>query len=224
MGYPTTDVTCGQPRRRLLPELQRRGHLLVSGTGAHASTGPIRAAWDKAGFLTGPIGYATGEVTCGLPQAGCYQDYQGGAIISSPGNGTRVSTGPIRSGWAALNFVDGPLGYPTGRGHLRPARRRLQAGLPGWGYLLVRGHRSARVHRPDPHRLGQDRIPRRAPSATPPGTSTCGQPGGGCYQDYQGGAIISSPGTGARVSTGPIRAAWAATGFLTGPSATPPAE
>ncbi|MEW1804795.1 hypothetical protein AB0313_00130, partial [Pseudarthrobacter sp. NPDC080039] len=36
---------------------------------------------------------------------------------------------------------------------------------------------------------------------------------GGVYQNYQGGAIIWSPATGAHVSTGVIRGLWAATGF-----------
>jgi peptidoglycan/xylan/chitin deacetylase (PgdA/CDA1 family) len=45
---------------------------------------------------------------------------------------------------------------------------------------------------------------------------TCGITNGGCYQNYQNGAIIWSPATGAHVSVGEIRAAWAATGFENG--------
>lgn len=39
---------------------------------------------------------------------------------------------------------------------------------------------------------------------------------GGVYQMYQGGAIIWSPATGAHISVGGIRTAWAATGFENG--------
>lgn len=39
---------------------------------------------------------------------------------------------------------------------------------------------------------------------------------GGVYQMYQGGAIVWSPATGARVSTGAIRTTWASTGFENG--------
>ena len=39
---------------------------------------------------------------------------------------------------------------------------------------------------------------------------------GGAYQNYQGGAIIWSPATGAHYSVGAIRQAWAATGFERG--------
>ncbi|MFC8411895.1 hypothetical protein ACFUCU_16230, partial [Arthrobacter sp. NPDC057259] len=39
----------------------------------------------------------------------------------------------------------------------------------------------------------------------------------GCYQNYQNGAIIWSPTTGAQISpTGPIRTLWAANGYETG--------
>ena len=51
-------------------------------TGAHASTGPIRAALGRRRFLAGPLGYPTGDMTCGQPSGGCYQNYQGGAIWS----------------------------------------------------------------------------------------------------------------------------------------------
>ncbi|WP_240721333.1 Ig-like domain-containing protein [Pseudarthrobacter sp. NamE5] len=39
---------------------------------------------------------------------------------------------------------------------------------------------------------------------------------GGVYQNYQGGAIIWSPATGAHISLGAIRGLWAATGFENG--------
>ena len=39
--------------------------------------------------------------------------YQGGAIIWSPATGAQISTGGIRSAWAATGYQDGFLGYPT---------------------------------------------------------------------------------------------------------------
>jgi uncharacterized protein with LGFP repeats len=39
---------------------------------------------------------------------------------------------------------------------------------------------------------------------------------GGVYQNYQGGAIIWSPATGAHISFGGIRSIWASTGFESG--------
>ena len=48
--------------------------------------------------------------------------------------------------------------------------------------------------------------------------------GGGVYQNYQGGAVLWSPATGAHISTGAIRNAWAATGFESGPLGYPTSE
>lgn len=47
---------------------------------------------------------------------------------------------------------------------------------------------------------------------------------GGVYQNYQGGAVLWSPATGAHISTGPIRNAWAATGFEAGALGYPVSE
>jgi len=47
----------------------------------------------------------------------------------------------------------------------------------------------------------------------PIGSIRTGVKDNGAYQDYEKGAIVWSPGTGARISMGAIRAAWAATGF-----------
>jgi uncharacterized protein YkwD len=48
------------------------------------------------------------------------------------------------------------------------------------------------------------------------GSEVYGLKGGGSYQMYQGGAIIYSPASGARVSKGAIRTTWASTGFENG--------
>ena len=50
----------------------------------------------------------------------------------------------------------------------------------------------------------------------PAGAETCGLRDGGCYRNYQFGAILWSPETGAQPSYGAIRAAWAAEGFESG--------
>lgn len=47
---------------------------------------------------------------------------------------------------------------------------------------------------------------------------------GGVYQNYQGGAIIWSPATGAHISVGGIRAIWASTGFESGPLGYPTSD
>ncbi|HET8879936.1 MAG TPA: lysozyme M1, partial [Arthrobacter sp.] len=82
-------------------------------TGAHPTSGEVRAAWARTGFLTGDLRYPTSDVICGQPGGGCYQDYQGGAIIWSTTTGAHPTSGAIRQAWAATGFVTGRLGYPT---------------------------------------------------------------------------------------------------------------
>ncbi|MEW1808499.1 esterase, partial [Pseudarthrobacter sp. NPDC080039] len=48
-----------------------------------------------------------------LVNGGSYQNYQSGAIVSSPAAGTHESYGPIRAAWASSGFEQGTLGYPT---------------------------------------------------------------------------------------------------------------
>ncbi|WP_307857034.1 GH25 family lysozyme, partial [Pseudarthrobacter albicanus] len=209
LGYPTSDVNCGQPQGGCYQDYQGGAIIWSPRTGAHPTSGDVRAAWARTGFLGGPLGYPTGDVTCGLPQGGCYQDYQGGAIIWSPRTGAHASTGPTRAAWATMNFVDGTMGYPTGD---------LSCGLPQGGcYQDYQG--GAIIWSPATGaRPTYGAIRARwatmnfvaGPMGYPTGDVTCGQPGGGCYQDYKGGAIIWSPGTGAHASTGPTRTAWAA--------------
>jgi D-alanyl-D-alanine carboxypeptidase len=123
--------------------------------------GAIRAAYATTGFERGGLGYPTSNETCGLVQGGCYQNFQGGAILWSPTTGARATGGEIRNAYATTGFERGGLGYPTSN-------------------------------------------------------ETCGLVQGGCYQNFQGGAILWSPTTGARVTGGEIRNAYAATGFETG--------
>ncbi|WP_396021254.1 GH25 family lysozyme, partial [Arthrobacter sp. ES1] len=168
-GTPTSGIVCGQPQGGCYQEYTGGAIIWSPATGAHASSGDVRAAWARTGFLDGPLGYPTSDVICGQPAGGCYQDYQGGAIIWSPTTGAHPSTGPTRTAWAGSGFLTGTLAYPTS-------------------------------------------------------DIVCGLVNGGCYQDYQGGAIIWSPTTGAHATTGPTRAAWAGTGFLDGPLGYPKSD
>ncbi|SPF69100.1 amidase, partial [Propionibacterium ruminifibrarum] len=50
---------------------------------------------------------------CTIKDGGCYQKYQGGAILWTQKTGAHISIGAIRSAWAATGYENGPLGYPT---------------------------------------------------------------------------------------------------------------
>ena len=161
LGAPTSPETCGLRAGGCYRNYEQGAIVWSPSTGAQTSWGAIRGLWRAFGFENGPLGYPTTSEVCGLRDGGCYQNYQGGAIIWSPATGARISVGAIRGAWALSGFENGQLGYPTTN-------------------------------------------------------EVCGLRGGGCYQNYQGGAIIWSPPTGARISIGAIRAAWASTNFENG--------
>ena len=130
-------------------------------TGAHVSVGGIRSMYQQSGFENGALGYPTSDEVGGLKNGGVYQNYQGGAIIWSPATGAYISLGATRGAWAAQGYENGPLGYPTS------------------------------------NEVG-------------------GLKNGGVYQNYQGGAVVYSPATGAYVSSGDLRTAWTAQGYENG--------
>ena len=159
LGYPTQDPA--NAANGGTKQAFEKGTAFASAAGAFFMTDPILAKYASAGGEAGYLGYPTSLVVCGIAQGGCYQNYQSGAIVWSPASGAVASHGAIRGVWAGTGFERGFLGYPTG-------------------------------------------------------DEVAGIRDGGVYQNYQGGAIIWSPATGAHTSHGAIRSLWASTGFENG--------
>ncbi|ASN51098.1 transglycosylase SLT domain-containing protein [Sinomonas sp. R1AF57] len=112
-GYPTTDEVRGLRNGGSYQAYQGGLIMWSPTTGAHESSGGIRAAWQRRGFENGYLGYPTTDEIRGLRDGGVYQMYQGGAIIWSPKTGAHESGGAIRQAWAGLGYEGGTLGYPT---------------------------------------------------------------------------------------------------------------
>lgn len=193
-----------------------RGCILYSpASGAHVSTGAIRGLWAETGFETGGLGYPVTDEVPGLRDGGVYQNYQGGAIVWSPQTGAHVSVGAIRGLWAATGFENGRLGYPVTNEvpGLRDGGvyQNYQGGAIVWSPATgahisvgaIRGEWAATGF--ENGRLGY-----------PVTDEVAGLRDGGVYQNYQGGAIIWSPASGAHLSVGGIRSIWASTGFESG--------
>ncbi|MGX9900415.1 LGFP repeat-containing protein [Arthrobacter sp. SA17] len=140
-----------------------------------------------------------------------------GAIIWSPSTGAQLSTnGPIRTAWAASGYEHGPWATP-------PATYSAAYATAAASRLTKR--RNPLVPTTGAHisRTGAIRLLYRNNSAEngtlgyPTSAEVCGLTNNGCYQNYQNGAIIWSPTTGAQTSpNGPIRTAWQQTGYETG--------
>ncbi|MDM7989527.1 hypothetical protein [Arthrobacter sp. zg-Y877] len=123
LGYPTSgEVSANGGKYQNFAN----GAILWSpATGAQVSSnGPVRDAYQKSGFETGPLGYPTsGEMV--IP-GGKYQNYANGAILWSPTGGAQVSAnGPIRDAYRGQGFEGGRLGYPTS-GEYAVGKTRVQ--------------------------------------------------------------------------------------------------
>ncbi|MCC9203587.1 GH25 family lysozyme [Arthrobacter sp. zg-Y769] len=219
LGYPTGTETCGLAGGGCYQNFQKGAILWSPASGAHISAnGVIRDAYRKAGFETGRLGYPTGAETCELRDGGCYQNFQNGAILWSADTGAQISTASaIRDAWAASKFETGPLGYPTGPETcgLRDGGcyQNFQNGAILWSKATGAQVSANGVIREAWRKNGFE----TGSLGYPTGAETCGLRDGGCYQNFQNGAILWSKATGAQVSSaGAIRDAWRQNGFETG--------
>ena len=161
-------------------------------SGAHLTTGAIRAKWAATGFENGALGYPTGDEVPGLRNGGVYQNYQGGAILWSPASGAHLSIGGIRNVWARTGYENGVLGYPLTDevGGLRDGGvyQNYQGGAIIWspasgGFVSRGGTRSVWASTGfEGGRLGY-----------PTSNEFAAGPGGAVAQNYQGGVIHWTP-------------------------------
>ena len=215
LGTATSAVVCGLRNGGCYRNFQGGSVHWSPGTGAVATTGPIRASWASLGYEKGKLGYPAGPQTCGLVGGGCYQKFQGGSIHWSSATGAFATWGGMSTAWASTGYEKGKLGYPTGN---------ETCGLVGGG--CYQSFKGGSIH----WSPGTGAFPTwgsmRATWAStgyekgklgyPTGKETCGLVNGGCYQSFKGGSIHWSPATGAVATWGGMRSAWAAMGYEKG--------
>jgi uncharacterized protein with LGFP repeats/L,D-peptidoglycan transpeptidase YkuD (ErfK/YbiS/YcfS/YnhG family) len=208
LGYPTSDEVGGLRDGGVYQNYEGGAVLWSPATGAHISTGPIRDKYGSVGFEGGRLGYPNSDVVYGLKEGGAYQNYQGGAIIWTPANGARLSVGTLRDAWASTGFEHGTLGFPTTDEFAIPGgvAQNYQGGVitaSAAGTFVVNGAIFQK----------HDQMGRTLGFAVSP---QVGIRDGGVYQNFQHGAIVWSPATGAHVSAGGTRGAWGLSGFENG--------
>jgi uncharacterized protein with LGFP repeats/L,D-peptidoglycan transpeptidase YkuD (ErfK/YbiS/YcfS/YnhG family) len=185
--------------------------------------GAINAKYGSLWGTFGMLGAPASSETSGLRDGGAYQLYANGAINWSPATGAHVSMGAIRGAWARNGFEGGPLGYPTTDevGGLKDGGvyQMYQGGsivwAPGIGAYATRGAIRA-AYASSGFEGG--------PLGYAVSDEAGGLKDGGTYQLFQNGAINWSPATGAHISMGAIRGAWAASGFESGPMGYPTSD
>jgi L,D-peptidoglycan transpeptidase YkuD (ErfK/YbiS/YcfS/YnhG family) len=212
-GYPTAEETCSLPGGGCKQTYQRGAILWSPATGAHTNLGAIRSKYAETGYENGWLGYpTTDEVPAG--NGGVYQLYQRGAILWSPATGAHTNLGAIRSKYAETGYQSGWLGYPT-TDEVPAGNGGVYQNYQGGAILWSPGTGPHTTH-------GGIRVEYTGTGLAngalgyPTSEEVCGLRGGGCYQMYQGGAILWSPATGAHTTHGAIRAVWAGTGFENG--------
>lgn len=215
LGNPASNETGGLKDGGAYQNYQGGAIVWSPGTGARLSVGATRGKWAEYGFENGSLGYPVADEVGGLRNGGVYQNYQGGAIVWSPGTGAHISVGAIRDAWARTGFENGALGYPISDeiGGLKDGGiyQAYQNGAIFWSPATGAHAITAAIHT-----KWRAQGAENGPLGYPTTDEVRGIRDGGTWQGFQGGAIMFSPASGAAISSGPIRDKWAATGFESG--------
>jgi uncharacterized protein with LGFP repeats len=217
LGYPTGQMACGLAGGGCSQPFQG-GSVYWSGrTGAFGVQGAVRDHWVGAGAEGGPIGYPVSDMACATSGRSCWQSFQTAAITwGTGGAGTQTTSGAIRDYWAGAGAGDGAIGVPVqpmvcglaGGG----CKQEFQSGTTYWSSAT--GARAvAGAVRDAWLAAGGEGGPLRYPATE----LWCGFKNGGCGQQFQGGSVYFSPGTGAHAIQGAIRERWTASGWESGP-------
>jgi uncharacterized protein with LGFP repeats len=216
IGASTGNVICGLKDGGCFQPFQGGAIYWSPATGAQIVRGPIHGRWAGMQWETGRLGYPTGEQICGLKDGGCFQDFQRGAMYWTSTTGAQPVLGSIQKKWASTQWETGYLGYPTGGETCgltgKGCAQQFQGGRIYWSpdsgsHIMVSG---------PIWNAWKGGGYERSSLGYPTGEQVCGLRDGGCFQDFQRGAVYWSSGTGARSVGGAIRVKWASTTWETG--------
>lgn len=218
LGSEVSGITCGIRNGGCYQNFQGGAILWSPTTGAQLSPkGAIRDVYQKNGFESGVLGYPTGDPVCGISSGGCYQNFQGGAILWSSITGAELSpNGPIREAYKAQDFEAGSLGYPTSGETCGLRDRGCYQNFQG-GVILWSSATGAQLSLTGPIRATYQKHGfENGVLGFPTTGQVCGLRNNGCYQNFQGGAVTWTQQSGAHATSGDIRKQWQSTGFEAG--------
>ena len=214
LGASTGPITGGLTGSGCYQVFQAGVIYWTAGTGAHATSGAVRAKWGTLGFEAGRLGYPVTDLLS-YPNGGFAQAFQNGSIYWTAGTGAHSTSGAIRTAWGLLGYERGRLGYPISD---------ELSGYPNGGFAQAFQHGSiywtagtgaqstSGAIRTEWGLLGFE----RGRLGYPITDELSGYPNGGFAQAFQNGSIYWTAGTGAHSTSGAIRTAWAAQGFERG--------
>jgi uncharacterized protein with LGFP repeats len=219
LGYPATDMVCTAAGCNQQFE---NGFLAwTAATGVRIVDGAIAGLWMAKGTTSGPLGYPTGGMTCGLTGGGCRMPFQGGTVYWHPSTGAHAVFGGIGSVWAGMGADRSILGYPAAEMTctLAGCSQEFQYGQLGWtpatGVHLLNGAIGA---------LWVGQGAGSGPLGYPVADMKCGLPGGGCRMAFEGGTVYWSATSGTHAVSGAIAQAWSDAGGVSGSMGYPTTE
>ena len=221
LGYPTTRMDCSLPSGGCTQTFQGGGTLWTAGTGGRALTAGVWALLGRWGGVGGALGYPTADAVCGQADGGCSQDFQGGAVYSSPASGDHALFGGIRAFWLQQGGLASSLTYPTGEMacDANGCAQSFRGGQVGWtsaaGNHISDGAIGLRWAAEG---LG------KAALGYPTADLVCDQPDSGCRQDFQNGTMFWSAADGAWPVLGDLGAYWRQQGGAASDSGYPVGE
>lgn len=219
LGYPISGEWCGLSGRGCVQKFERGNLYWSSGSGAHAMVpGTVFDIWRARGADKGTLGYPTGDLSCGLPDSGCVQSFEKGAVYTSASQPVRVVVGAVAAKYTAAKAHAGALGYPTSStvcglkdsGCFQEFERGAIYSSAGGGARMVLDGAVRRTWAA--YRL------EAGPLGYPAGDQRCQH--WGCSQQFTGGAVYLTK-EGTKVVWGAIYAAWTAERQESGPLGLP---
>ena len=216
LGYPVTDQTTTPDGRSQYVHFTGGSIYWSAATGAQVMGGPVYDRWAASGWETSVLGLPTTDLTVLPDRVGLFQHFQSGSVYWTPTTGARVLRSAVRDAWAASGWERGALGYPVSDVTTTPDGRaefaRFQRGSV-YASASTGAHAvSGAVHDAwagtgwENGRLG-----------LPVGDAATTPDGGASYQHFAGGSVYSVAGAGTSVLLGPVRDAWADSGWERGP-------
>ena len=209
LGWPTGDTLRTGGGEGLHQRFDKGSMYWSAASGAHALVGSMATAFTAQGWETGPLGYPTAAALPTGPRTGTYQNFQRGALYSSPGTGTFPVTGATYDLYRSVGFEGSELGYPTAApvATATGSRQAFQG-----GEVRVSGGVARAVMGPVYDRwqaTGGSTGPLGEPTSTQLPTS--GRDG--VYNLFEDGAVYWSAATGAHAMVGPVHTTWVGLGW-----------
>ena len=186
------------------------------GSTQSAGGAAIYVKYQEWGGADGVLGIPTTSFACGLANNGCFQNFTAGSVYWSAATGAHVLTGSIQKRWSGLHRESGSLGYPT---------MDTWCGLIGGGCFQTFENGSLyATSATAPAYLVQGGIRDRWAAAGyesgtlgyPTSDENCGLAQGGCFSQFQKGAIYWTPTTGAQPVLTDMLTGWATVGYENG--------